>query len=195
MCCFSRPVAHVARTRILARLLPDGRQIVVYAMDLNFLRRPADAEEVLLDILEMEPEHPMALSTLRTTYHLLGRQEEAIEMWRASYTAGGNPEAAEALDRGYAEGGYSAALTAAAETLARQAEVRFVPAWQIGTLYTRAGNGEAALDWLERAFEERGPNLPYLAVDPIFDDIRPDPRFQALLERLELAPYMAASSP
>ncbi len=166
---------------------------VIHAMDLNFLRRPADAEEVLLEILEMEPEHPMALSTLRTTYHLMGRQEEAIQMWRASYGSGGNPEAAEALDRGYAEGGYSAALTAAAETLVRQAEVRFVPAWQIGTLYTRAGNGEAALDWLERAFEEHGPNLPYLAVDPIFDDIRPDPRFWALLERLELSGYMASS--
>jgi tetratricopeptide (TPR) repeat protein len=178
-------VEHINRALELDPLNPLFQ--VVYAMDLNFLRRPADAEEVLLEILDMDPNHPMALSTLRTTYHLLGRHEEAIEMWRASYIAAGKPEAVQALDRGYAEGGYSAALTAVAETLARQAEVTFVPAWQIGTLHTRAGNSDAALDWLERAFEERGPNLPYLAIDPIFDDIRPDPRFQSLLQRLDLS--------
>lgn len=33
MCCFSRPVQHVAQTRIFARPTFDGRQVVVYAME------------------------------------------------------------------------------------------------------------------------------------------------------------------
>lgn len=32
MCCFTRPVSHVGSTRIFARRLPDGRQLLVYAM-------------------------------------------------------------------------------------------------------------------------------------------------------------------
>ena len=65
-------------------------------------------------------------------------------------------------------------------------ETTFVTPWQIGTLYTRAGDAELALDYLEQAFEERDPNIPYLSVDPIFDYLRGEPRFQALIRRLGL---------
>ena len=60
--------------------------------------------------------------------------------------------------------------------------------WQIGTLYTRAGRGEEALHYLELAYEERDPNMPSLSVDPIFDFLRDEPRFQALLDGLGLSP-------
>jgi hypothetical protein len=43
-----------------------------------------------------------------------------------------------------------------------------------------------ALDYLERAIEKRDPNIPYLSVEPIFDYLRDEPRFQALMRRLGL---------
>ncbi|MGB6341001.1 MAG: hypothetical protein WBF32_14615, partial [Candidatus Aminicenantaceae bacterium] len=58
--------------------------------------------------------------------------------------------------------------------------------WQIATLYTRAGKNDEALEWLEKAYEERDPNFSYICVDPIFDDLRDDPRFQKLLRHLNL---------
>jgi TolB-like protein/tetratricopeptide (TPR) repeat protein len=159
----------------------------VYGMDLNFLGRYSDAETVLLGILEVDPAYPMALTTLRTTYHLMARYEEALEMWRAWLSGRSDSEVLAALERGYAEGGYSAALMAMAETLVERSQASHVSAWQIGTLFTRAGNQEEALNWLEKAFEEHDPNMPYLAVDPIFDGMRRDPRFQELLRGLGLS--------
>jgi len=158
----------------------------LYGMDLNFLDRYDEAEQVLLGILEVEPANPMALSTLRTTYHLMARHEEALEMWRASFSTRDDSEALGALERGYAEGGYSAALTEVAETFVGRSRTSHVPAWQIGTLFTRAGKQDEALTWLERAFEEHDSNMPYLSVDPIFDYMRSDPRFKEILRRMDL---------
>jgi len=62
----------------------------------------------------------------------------------------------------------------------------YVTPWQIGTLYTRSGDGQPALDHLERAFEEHDPNIPSMSVDPIFDYLRDEPRFRAMIQRLGL---------
>jgi hypothetical protein len=58
-----------------------------------------------------------------------------------------------------------------------------VTPWQIGTLCTRAGEAELALDHLERALEAGDRNIPYLSVDPIFDYLRSEPRFRAMIRR------------
>jgi hypothetical protein len=65
-----------------------------------------------------------------------------------------------------------------------RSEKVYVSPWQIGTLYTRAGKNDEALEWLEKAYQARDQNMPYLGVDPIFDTLRDDPRFQALLRRM-----------
>jgi tetratricopeptide (TPR) repeat protein/TolB-like protein len=148
-----------------------------------------EAEATLLEAIERGNGLPYLLSTLRTTYHLMGRFEEALDIWRqtltpdGAYTVAGDPEALEALELGYAEGGYSGALTAVAELNAR----RGGSPWGIGTLFTRAGREEEALDWLERAVEAGNQNSPSLAVDRIFDPLRDEPRFLALIDRLGLS--------
>jgi len=48
------------------------------------------------------------------------------------------------------------------------------------------GNQEAALDWLERALEERSGWLDYMNVEPSMDRIRSPRRFQELLRRVAL---------
>jgi len=42
-----------------------------------------------------------------------------------------------------------------------------------------------AIDWLEKAYEDHEPNLPYIGV-PQFDPLHSDPRFQDLLRRMGL---------
>ena len=156
----------------------------LYAQGLNALHRYGDAEARLLEMQRREPTSPIVLSTLRTTYHLLGRHEQALEMWRASYAS--DPEALAALERGLEAGGYQEALRAVADLFVARTDTTFVRPWQIGTLYTRAGRVEEALPWLEQAVEERDPNVPYLSVDPIFDFMRDEPRFRAMVEGLAL---------
>ena len=155
-----------------------------YAMNLNWRHEYEAALDVLNDVLSRSPDYGMALSTRRTTYHMMGRYEEALDVWRASSAR--DPEKLEALERGYQEGGYSGALRGMAETLVTRSDTMFVTPWQIGTLYTRAGDAELALDYLELAYEAHDGNIPYLSVDPIFDDLREEPRFRSLIQRLGL---------
>ena len=50
----------------------------------------------------------------------------------------------------------------------------------------RAGEKAQALEWLEKAFEVRDPNLPFVNLMLVFESLRSDPRFQALLRRMNL---------
>jgi hypothetical protein len=43
-----------------------------------------------------------------------------------------------------------------------------------------------AFEWLEKAFAERSANLTVLKAEPMFDPLRSDARFQALLQRVGL---------
>ena len=61
-----------------------------------------------------------------------------------------------------------------------------VPATLIAFLDAALGESDSALDRLERAFEVREPFLTYLGVDPIWDPLREEERFQELVERLGL---------
>lgn len=54
--------------------------------------------------------------------------------------------------------------------------------------YAEAGNRERAIAALERAWERHMFHLPYLNVDPIYDNLRSDPRFVDLLRRMGLTP-------
>jgi TolB-like protein/tRNA A-37 threonylcarbamoyl transferase component Bud32/lipoprotein NlpI len=158
----------------------------LYASDLMYARRYDDAIEDLRETLRTSPTDQLALSALRSAYHLKGMYEEALEIWRTWFDVKGDQEAAEALARGYEEAGYSGALSSVAELITERSRTTFVTPWQIATLYTRAGKNDEALDWLEKAFEAHDNNMPSISVDPIFDDLRDDPRFQDLLRRMNL---------
>lgn len=152
---------------------------------LNFTRRYSEAEAAFQRVLAREPNDPIALSNARTTYHHMGRYEEAVPIWREWYASQGDTAAVEAFDVGYAEGGYAAALRAVADVfVARGDEAKL---WQIATLYTRAGDDQNALTYLERAASVRDPNTPYITIDPLFDHLRDQPRFQAIVDTVYAA--------
>jgi TolB-like protein len=158
----------------------------IYAWDLIYAHRYDDAIDHLRETLRTAPDDWTALSTLRSAYHQKGMYEEALEIWKRSYEARDDQEAEDALVRGYEEGGYSGALSSVAELLIERSRTTFVTPWQIGTLYTRAGKKDKALEWLEKAFEARDGNLIYLSVDPIFDYLRDEPRFQDMIRKMNL---------
>jgi hypothetical protein len=69
------------------------------------------------------------------------------------------------------------------EELSKQ---KYVPAFFIAIIYVGLQEKDQAFEWLEKAYQERNPNLVNLKVQPIFDPIRSDPRFANLVQRVRL---------
>jgi hypothetical protein len=59
-----------------------------------------------------------------------------------------------------------------------------VSTYHLANIYIHAGDRDHAPEWLERACEVRDPNMPYLR-SPVFDSLRSDPRYQALLDKMK----------
>ncbi len=183
----SRPDEAMQQIEEALKLDPFNSLIqTLYAMDLMYVRRYDEVIRLMQKTLEASPMEPVALSTIRSAYHQKKMYDEALEAWRLSFEARGDHEAIQALNRGRAEGGYSGALRNVAEMLIERSKTSFVTPWQVATLYTRAGMKEEALDWFEKAYDSHDPNMPYLSVDPIFDELRSHPRFQAILKKMGL---------
>jgi tetratricopeptide (TPR) repeat protein len=63
---------------------------------------------------------------------------------------------------------------------------RYFSAYHIALIYAGLGDKGEALNWLEKAFEQRGDYLVFLKVDPRFDSLHSDARFASLLLRIGL---------
>ena len=57
---------------------------------------------------------------------------------------------------------------------------------KVAYIYVALGDRNRAFHHLERDYEQRDPELPYINADPVFDPVRDDPRFAAILRKLGL---------
>ncbi|MGB3861250.1 MAG: protein kinase, partial [Candidatus Aminicenantaceae bacterium] len=158
----------------------------LYAFDLMFARRFDEAVADLRETLRTAPMDEFALSAIRSAYHVNGMFEEAYEAWKTWYDVHDDSEAEQVFLRGYEEGGYSGALSSVAELMIERSKTTYITPWQIATVYTRAGKNPEALDYLEKAFEAHDANMPSISVDPIFDNLRDESRFNELLRQMNL---------
>ena len=58
--------------------------------------------------------------------------------------------------------------------------------YAIGRIYTLLGKKDKAFEWLDLAYELRNDVLPWMKTDELMDNIRSDPRFMALLKKMNL---------
>jgi TolB-like protein/Tfp pilus assembly protein PilF len=150
-------------------------------------RRYDSAVKQLTAVLEMRSEFPPAHLWLGRTYQELKMYPEALEQYRrVSDKLGDWPVAVAA--RGYVNGisGRTADAKEDLANLGRQAETRFVTAYGVALIYASLGEKDLAFAWLEKAFAERSHWLVWLRLDPRWDPIRGDPRFEEMLSRVGL---------
>jgi tetratricopeptide (TPR) repeat protein len=181
---FDEAMQQIERAIELDPLNPGHRNF--YGAVLSLARRYDDAIAQYQNLLQMAPDHPAALAGLSSVYHAKGMHDEEVAALRSSYTEMGFTEAEEALASFHAEGDYRRAMHRMADTLVALRSVRYVNATDIARFYVKAGENSQALDWLERAFEERDAGMPWLSAHPLYDPLRDNPRFQALLQRMNL---------
>ena len=58
---------------------------------------------------------------------------------------------------------------------------------QLAFLYLVLGRKDDALAALEKSYEQRSSDMVVLSVDPVFDSLHQDPRFQALQKKMGLS--------
>jgi len=72
-------------------------------------------------------------------------------------------------------------------TTRERAQREHVEPTRFAIIYAQLGEKDEAFEWLEKAFEQNEA-VSNLKVDPRWDPLRSDPRFQNLLRRLNLEP-------
>jgi tetratricopeptide (TPR) repeat protein len=154
-----------------------------YGVVLIKARRYDEAIEQFQNALRTSPNLPFAHQQRVTALHLKGMKVEAVAALRDAATALGDGELAQAVARAYAEEGYAAVWRRAADTRASRFGADQSRAHRIATDYLRAGDTDRALDWLEKAYEARDPNLGGIS-SPDWDGVREHPRFRVIWKRM-----------
>jgi tetratricopeptide (TPR) repeat protein len=114
------------------------------------------------------------------------RHDEAIAEFE-SVLAPGDPRSVmvAVLGHVYARAGRAAKAEAVLTDLQRRYRLGEASSYDLSLPLIGLGRVSEGLDWLERACEARSGLLVYLKVEPMFDAIRQEPRFAALMKRLD----------
>jgi len=153
---------------------------------LFWVRRQYDrAIQQFRNTIEMEPSHYVGHWLLGVTYAQKGMFEEAIAARsRAFELSGRAPIMVATLAEGYAAMGRTSEAQKLLAELQELAQKTFVPAISIAWVYIGLRETDRALEWLNKAIEERDPMVAGLGVEPFYDSLRSDPRFHALLRKM-----------
>ncbi|UCD57492.1 MAG: tetratricopeptide repeat protein, partial [Candidatus Hydrogenedentota bacterium] len=144
------------------------------------------AIEALQKQMEIDPNFPFARLLLAEAYIQKGMYEDAVsEMERETEITGGHPLAKSSLGGVYARIGRTDEAQIILEELKQRTEQFGMP-FQLGSLYMALGDFDRGFEWVERAVEERDPYLCWISMMSRWDIVRSDPRYLALLRRLNL---------
>ncbi|MDQ3063836.1 MAG: protein kinase [Acidobacteriota bacterium] len=177
-------IAGVNRARDMNPLSPAVNASVGYSLLLA--RRYDQALETLKKALELERNNPFTNGILAHTYMGKEMYAEAIAAYQRVIELGGEPGYRIYLGAAYAKSGERGRAQAILKRL--ETSGSYVSPGELAILYAALGEQEQAFESLERAYAMRDAQLQFLRVEPAFDPLRSDPRFQDLLRRVGLSP-------
>ena len=165
---------------------------LAHRMDIvtTFLRmgRYDDALRRVTKIIEVEPHLALGYLTLGWSYLLKGMPDEGLAaMQKAISLSPDNALYLAQLGQAYGMVGrteQARAMLAQLEELSRQ---RYISPYHMAYVHTGLGENELALDWLERAYDERAGGIWGVKGSFLFRSLRSHPRFEALLRKMNLA--------
>jgi eukaryotic-like serine/threonine-protein kinase len=158
---------------------------------LYYSRKYDESIEQLKKTLRLDPDFLEPHTVLGNNYQASKMYPEAVAEWQivfatigdAPYASSfaGDPRFAAIAGEVYKQSGYQAFLRAwLANVLKNHPDDNFDQA----KLYAALGENDQAMNSLEKAYESRHFALLFLKVDPVFDSLRSDPRFQSLVQRM-----------
>jgi TolB-like protein/Tfp pilus assembly protein PilF len=174
--------------RLARELDPHSLMLNMGAADSLFFTRNYDAAaKHLLALLEQAPNFVPAHFNLGRVYVQAGMFEQAVALFEKAVHISRSHVALPALAHAYALSGRRDEARVILEEMKKDTVGRYVPSPMIARIHLGLGEFEAALDWLEKGFEERSYWMVFLKNDPIYDPIRSHPRFRELLRLTGLA--------
>jgi TolB-like protein/tetratricopeptide (TPR) repeat protein len=150
-------------------------------------RRPAEAIRPLEEALALSPDLDVAYQQLGHAYLQQGRPADAIAALRQAAVLSGLRDSAH-LAYAYGVTSQRAEAERVLQALLDPAARREPPAFHIAMAYAGLGEKDAAFQWLERGYLERGAFMDGVKVTPAFVSLHSDPRWGQLLRRMGLEP-------
>ncbi len=147
-------------------------------------QRYDEAIDQVKRVLEMNPNFDHAHSVLGLAYLQKGMVEQAIAEFqkRKMPVTGGAGD----LGQAYASAGRRSEALKEIDKLQELSTQRYVAAYNLALIYASLGDKGNALEWLEKAYEDRSTQLIWIKADPRLDNLRSEPRFKAVIKRLGL---------
>jgi TolB-like protein/DNA-binding winged helix-turn-helix (wHTH) protein/Tfp pilus assembly protein PilF len=141
------------------------------------------ATEYFRKTLEMDSQYVPALLDLGECYLRLGDNQKAMEQFQKARAAGGDTNRVLAdIAQAYALSGQKSSGLKTLHEIEQSSN--FVSPWDLSFVYVALGEKARAIELLEKATDERVGWVVSLGVEPGFDSLRGEPRFQKLQERV-----------
>ena len=135
--------------------------------------------------LELDPNFAVAHMIIGLSYVQKKMYDEGIsELQKAK----ANPDSRALLAYVYGLAGKRSEARKILEELGKLSNQKYVSPFPIAVAYTGLDEKDRAFAALDKAYVDKSWGMGMLEVNPVFDPLRPDPRFSALLERVNLAP-------
>ena len=153
-------------------------------------RNYPEALKFYQQLLDLDPTFYKGYSSMGRVLSLMGRYDEAIAaLEKARSLAGDAPRTVlSAIGHTLACAGRTDEALELLERLKQMSATTWVPSACFGSLHLGLGDLETALDYFEASADARELAVTTLKVHPIYDPLRSEPRFQALLRRINLLP-------
>ncbi|MBK7933398.1 MAG: tetratricopeptide repeat protein [Acidobacteria bacterium] len=137
-------------------------------------------------VLSLDPNFASAFYGLGLTHWQKGMKPEAIAEMRKYIEMSGSTLGKGDLGFFLARSGQRDEAVKLLAELKQASSQQYVPRTAVALIHLGLGEKEEALDWLEKEIDDRGSLATYYAVMPELDDLRTEPRFKAMLKRLNL---------
>jgi DNA-binding winged helix-turn-helix (wHTH) protein len=160
----------------------------IHYLDRNFQKCADECWQMLV----LEPEFAPAQHLLGLAYGQLGLYEEAItEVQNARICSGGHPAVLADLGHIYALSGRTEEARIVLRELDDLSRSRYVSRYWQSIVHVGLGEFDKAFESLEAACRDRDVALVWLNVEPRFDSVRGDRRFEHVLDHAGLTGYTA----
>ena len=138
--------------------------------------------------VELDPTFGPGHTDMARALEHLGRHDEAIAEFMAgmSRSPGAETPASTGLATLLAAAGRREEAAAMIAQLIERSRTSYVSPYGIASAFAVSGANAQALDWLERAHEQRDGTLVWIKVHPRMDGLRAEPRFRELLAKMKL---------